>query len=84
MDHSSDTLKRLKRKLNKYLKSSHLTSEVIRNLGTEKNWQRMIDYIEYAYEMGERLNPRRILIKSMIIGLRKAPYALKEVRGRFL
>ena len=82
MDHSSDTLKRLKRKLSRYIGNSYITSEVIRNLGTEKNWQRMMDYLEYAYELGERLSPRRILMKSVLIGLRKAPSALREVRAR--
>ena len=81
MDHTSDTLHRLKIKLKRHLKSSHLTSEVIRNLGTEKNWQKMLDNIEYAYELGERLSPRRILMKSAMIGLRKAPDALRVVRG---
>ena len=84
MNHSSDILNRLKNKLNRYLNSSHLTSKVIRNLGTEKNWQRMLDYLEYAYRIGEKLDPKRILMESMIIGLRNTPDAIRKVKRRFL
>ena len=80
MEYSSDTLNRLKSKLKTYINNPHLISEVIRNLGTEKNWKRMLDYLEYAYELGERLSPRRILVKSVFMGLHKAPSVLRGVR----
>lgn len=71
---------RLTRHLRRYTNSSTLIRSVIDTLGNEHNWQRMVDYIEFAHRISEKLDIKRIMAKAIIFGLRKTPSALRTVR----
>ena len=75
------TKKRLIRELRKYTNNSVLIKGVFDALGNEENWQRMVDYLEYAYRISEQLDIKRIMAKAAIFGLRRAPSALRTVRS---
>ncbi len=72
--------KRLTGHLRRYTNNSVIIRGVFDTLGNEANWQRMVDYIEYAHMISEKLDIKRIMAKAVIFGLRKAPSALRTVR----
>ena len=83
-----DEVQRIKRRLVKHLR--HYTNDkgtirtVLHTLHNEKNWQRMVDYIEYAQKISEKLDIKRIMAKACIYGLRKAPSVMRTVRRELI
>ena len=77
------TKKRLIRNLKRYTNNSVVIKSVFDTLGNEDNWQRMVDYLEYAYRISEKLDIKRIMAKAVFFGLRHAPSALRTVRREF-
>ena len=72
--------KRLIRHLRRYTHDSHFIRGVFHALGNEDNWQRMVDYLEYAQMISEKLDLKRIMARAVIFGLRRAPSSVKTVR----
>lgn len=72
--------KRLIRHLRRYTNNSIVIKGIFDALGNEDNWQRMVDYIEYAHKISEKLDIKRIMAKAAIYGLRKAPGVMRSVR----
>lgn len=68
------------RHLKRYTNSSVVIQSVFDTLGNEENWQKMVDYLEYAYRISEKLDIKRIMAKAVFFGLRHAPSALRTVR----
>ncbi len=80
MNKTHHTVKRLKNHLRRYTDNSIMIRHVLDTLGNEHNWQRMVDYIEYAERISEKLDIKRILARAAIYGLRRAPYVLRTVK----
>ena len=80
MNNTQSTRNRLIKHLRRYTNNSVLIKSVFDTLGNEHNWQRMVDYLEYAYRISERLDIKRIMAKAVFFGLRRAPSAMRTVR----
>ena len=74
------TKKRLIMHLKRYTNNSLVIRSVFDTLDNEEKWQRMVDYLEYAYRISEKLNLKRIMAKAVFFGLRRAPSVLHKVR----
>lgn len=80
MSNMHNTKKRLIGHLRRYTNNSVLIKSVFDTLGNEHNWQRMVDYLEYAYRISEKLDIKRIMAKAVFFGLRRAPSAMRTVK----
>lgn len=80
MDEMHMLKKRLVGHLRRYTHNSRFIRSVFHALGNEENWQKMVDYLEYAQMISEKLDLKRIMAKAVIFGLRRAPSAVRTVR----
>ena len=76
---------RIKRTVIRHLRRHRINRSIVKvllhALDDEKSWQRLVDYLEYAQRLSEKLELRHIIARLIIYGLRRAPSIAKTIRS---